>query len=84
MRTHPSTQHSARYVEVQTIRQTTAKEAGEENQRIQAHPPQERRRPQGGGVQTVRMNIRESVHVDGVTNLDTFHPSVLPDMTAMS
>ena len=30
------------------------------------------------------MNIWESVHADGVTNLDTFHPNVLPGMTAMS
>ena len=71
-------------MEVQTIRQTTAREAGEENWKIQAHPPPVRRRLQGGGVQTVRMNIRESVHADGVTNLDTFHPNVLPGMTAMS
>ena len=84
VQTHPSTQLIARYVEVQTIRQTTAREAGEENRKIQAHPPLERGKLEGGGVQTVRMNIRESVHADGVTNLDTFHPSVLPGMTAMS
>ena len=71
-------------MEVQTIRQTTAREAGEENQKIQARPPQERRKLQGGGAQTVRMNIWENVHVDGVTNLDTFHPNVLPITTAMS
>ena len=71
-------------MEVQTIRQTTAREASEENWKIQAHLPQERRKLQGGGVQTVQMNIRESVHADGVTNLDTFHPNVLPGMTAMS
>ena len=33
--------------------QTTAREASEENWKIQAHPPLERRRLQGGGVQTV-------------------------------
>ena len=69
---------------VQTIRLTTVREASEENRKIQAHLPQERRKLQGGGVQTVRMNIRESVHADGVTNLDTFHPNVLPGTTAMS
>ena len=41
MRTHPSTQHPVIYVEVQAIRQTTAREAGEENQKIQAYPPPE-------------------------------------------
>ena len=84
MQTHPPTQHFARYLEAQTIRQTTAKEVGEENRKIQACPPLERMRLQGGGVQTVQMNIRESGHVDGVTNLDTFHPNVLPGMTVMS
>ena len=51
--THPSTQHLAIYVEAQAIRQTTVREAGEENRKIQAHPPPERMRLQGGGVQTV-------------------------------
>ena len=83
MWTHPSTQHFARYVEAQTIRQTTAKEVSKENWKIQAHPAPERMRLQGGGVQTVWMNIQESAHADDVTTLDTFHPNVLPGMTVM-
>ena len=71
-------------MKIQAIKQTTAREAGEESWKIQAHPPPERMRLQGGGVQTAWMSIQVSVHVDGVTNLDTFHPNVLPGMTAMS
>ena len=84
VQTHPFIQHPARYVEAQTIRQTTVREASEENRKIQAHPPLEKMRLQGGGAQTVQMNIQENVHADGVTNLDTFCPNVLPDMTARS
>ena len=84
VQTHPFIQHPARYVEAQTIRHTTVREAGEENQKIQDHPPPEKMRLQGGGAQTARMDIQENVHVDGVTNLDTLHPNVLPDTTARS
>ena len=51
--TPPFIQHPARYVEAQTIRQTTVREAGKENQKIQAHLPLERMKLQGGGAQTV-------------------------------
>ena len=82
--THPSIQHPAKYVEAGTIRQTTVREADEGNRRIQIHPPPEKMRLQGGGAQTVRMNIEGNAHADGVTNLDTFHPNVLPDTTVRS
>ena len=75
---------TAKTLEAQTIRQTTAKKVSKENWKIQAHPPLERMRLRGGGVQTVQMNIRESAHADGVTNLDTFHHNALPGMTVMS
>ena len=82
--THPSIQHPARYAEAQTIRQTTVREVDEGNRKIQVHPPLEKMRPQGGGAQTVQMNIQGNAHADGVTNLDILHPNVLPDMTARS
>ena len=74
--THPSIQHPARYVEAWTIRQTTVREADEGNQKIQVHPPLERMRLQGGGAQTVRMNIKGNAHADGVTNLDILQTEV--------
>ena len=84
VQTHPSIQHPARYVEAWTIRQTTVREADKGNRKIQVHPPPGKMRLQGEGARTVRMNIQGNAHVDGVTNLDTFHPNVLPDMTARS
>ena len=53
VQTHPFIQHPARYVEARTIRQTTVREASKENRKIQAHPPLEKMRLQGGGTQTV-------------------------------
>ena len=71
-------------MEAWTIRQTTVREADEGNWKIQVHPAPGKMRIQGEGTQTVRMNIQGNAYVDGVTNLDTFHPNVLPDMTARS
>ena len=84
VQTHPSIQHPARYVEAWTIRQTTVREANEGNRKIQVHPPPGKMRLQGEGARTVQMNIQGNAHADGVTNLDTFHPNVLPDTTARS
>ena len=71
-------------MEAWTIRQTTVREADEGNQKIQVHPPPGKMRLQEEGARTVRMNIQGNAHADGVTNLDTFHPNVLPDTTARS